>query len=897
MSFIIDPIVDVVTDVIDIIVDVVSAVVDLVVNVIDAVIDLAAGILGFNSDDQDIEQFQVLNQPLFDDPDRSALAEIILNSIRNEEDIAANILYAEVFQNGKKKLRDFVNFIENDNYFEDFPTVQAHVVVIDYDELDDVLTTLYSTPITIDVAKLGTLFVPNWIKYHLQVNHTSLFNTNNTEHFEDYDSITNVLTESEQYGVLEEIDYFYIDISIYDAVYQSSNDRYKLYRSATRIQKTHTVIDEQITDPPTNTHYVLTIRSGITMVSEDSNRSYASNAHELNLLGTDSTTVEVTSFTIPPKPTGLHYVASFHKDSAPTIPLLFVYKVGDGTYTDLDEPNQDFGGEGSGALDILPAIPLRINNTNFNATATTKSGQITTLTDKIGLNAPDLISSVMEDVAAAGISDYENKVDHVFLNFGVRLWDTSQIGINYLFRFVSTLYPGQGVTQGIYDAAADDKPYNNVLVEGTDYKYVFQFAYITFIHYSLSEIDADSNSAINGIYYSDLSRFISGAPGNDDLINTYYISSGVGGYNVGYFCSTTTELNQFLAGTLTQESSYSSEAANWMQPVYRLTFTGTLKNADDSTNSDGVVKPSLVYEKINSTTLRLINKAAEETTANQEITYYQAVSNGLNAYTLKAPKCILRVVDGETGKFKMVVFNLAETNDLMIPFSHHLVKTLPTSHVTSLLMSSAHISLYVAHYEVIELPWWAKLLKIVGVLLFVMAIVTGQFGIAQFITHVIKHVVINAIIKEIIIGLIDEVSPEVALLLIAAYVYISQGKADLSVFTNLVNFLGQTANLMGDVLETYAYEKEEDLRDEQAKQDVINERKMDPLNEIYEALFQDKDGVSLDHTRSGRTVFINAMMPSQYISNSVTDFNLIGFGDFNFDMKYNQIYEPEIMIT
>jgi len=197
MSFIIDPIVDFITDVVDLIVDVVSAVVDLIVDVVDAVIDLAADILGFDQDDpQVIEQFQVLNQPLFDDPDRSSLTQIVYDSVINEQDIAANILYASVFQNGKKKIKDFVNFIENDNYFEDFPVVRAHVVVIDYDELDDVLTTLYSTPITIDTAKLGTLFVPNWIKYHLQVNHNSLFNTSNTEHFEDYDAITNVLTES-----------------------------------------------------------------------------------------------------------------------------------------------------------------------------------------------------------------------------------------------------------------------------------------------------------------------------------------------------------------------------------------------------------------------------------------------------------------------------------------------------------------------------------------------------------------------------------------------------------------------------------------------------------------------------------------------------------------------------
>jgi hypothetical protein len=178
-----------------------------------------------------------------------------------------------------------------------------------------------------------------------------------------------------------------------------------------------------------------------------------------------------------------------------------------------------------------------------------------------------------------------------------------------------------------------------------------------------------------------------------------------------------------------------------------------------------------------------------------------------------------------------------------------------------------------------------------------MAIVTGQFGIAQFITHVIKHVVINAIIKEIIIGLIDEVSPEVALLLIAAYVYISQGKADLSVFTNLANFLGQTANLIGDVLETYAYEELEDLRNEEERRQVLRDREQDALHEVYQALFQNSDGVSLDLAKSSRQININPMMPAQYLSSSVTDFNLIGFGDFNYDSKINRIFEPEIMIT
>ena len=871
MSFIFNPIIDFIEDVVDFVVDVVNTIVDFVVDVVDTVFDVVGGLLGFDQDDpQDIEQFQVHNQPLFDDPDRSSLTEIILESVRNEEDLSANVLYASVFQSGKKNIRQFVNFIEDDNYFEDFPTVKAHVMIIDYDELDDVLTSIYSTPITIDTAKLGTLFVAPWIRYWLQEN-------------KSYNSSTGTFIHNDvQYN-----------INVFSSTYNSSSNDYTL----------------EVTNPISTTGIATLTTNGNVLSIAIQDGFYVANTtphtHLLEGLGrgggetTDITIPNevLTYFTVPAKPTGLHYIVTFHKDSDPTTTLTWAYEVGAGTYTDLDDPDATFGTAGGTSLDILPAIPLRINNTNFNATTTTKSGQITALVDKIGLSAPDLISSVMEDVAAAGISDYNNKVDHVFLNFGVRLWDTSQIAITYCFRFVSNLYPGQGVTKGIYDAAADDKPYNNVQVEGSDYKYVFSFAYIEFAHTSLAAIDADSNSVENAIYYSNLSKFLSGAPGNNDLLATYYVSSGVGGYNVGYYCTTTAHVSAFLAQTLAQNSSYSSEAANWMQPTQRISFTGTLKNADDSTNSDAVIKPSLVYERINGTTLRLINRAAEETTSKQSMTYYQVVANGLNAYTIKSPKCMLRVVDAQTGKFKMVVFNLAEKYDLMIPFSFDLVRTSPNAHVTSLLLASAHISLYVAHYEVIEIPWWAKLLKIVGIVLFICAIITGNFKLAEFIVYIISQIIINAIVKEIIIGLIDKVSPEVAILLIAAYVYFSQGKADLSVFTNLFNFLGQTAQLVGNVLETYAYEELEDLRNEEERRQVLRDKEQDALHEAYQALFQNSDGVSLDLAKSSRQINISPIMPAQYLSNSVENFNIIGFGDFNYDSKINRIFEPEIMIT
>jgi hypothetical protein len=1021
MGGIISAILDIIIDVVNIILDIIETVIDVIVDLVDSVIDALAGLLGYD-DDVVVEQFQVLNQALFPDPDKNALTEVIIDAIRSDEDILGNVLYSLVFQSGKKNVRQFTEIIENNEYFEDFPTVEANIITVDYDEVDSILTTLNSTPVTIDTAKLGTLFVPFWIKYWLQVNKSYDHNASTFVH------------SSTTYTV-----------NVYLSVYNSSGNDY-------------------------------TLRLG-------------------------SPLADFAGFNIPTKPIGLHYVVTYHRDNAPSTPLTWIYKVGDGTYTDLDDPSEQFGAAGGTSLDILPAIPLRQNNTNFNATATTKSAQITKLVKKIGLDADELISGVMDDVASAGISDYNNKVDHVFLNFGVRLWETSQIGLNYLFRFVSTLYPGQATTEGTYNASPDEKAYNTLRVTGTDYKYAFTFAYIKFNNYTLAQVNADSNSTIFSVYYSDLTKFTSGAAGNSDLISngTYYASSGYPSYSVGYLASTAAQVTSFVAGTLTQESSYNAEAANWMQPTQRITFTGALKNADGSTNSDGVVKPALLYERIASgsvtqitssqvyytingtsplkieisgggggggsgerggsgsngssggttyakvynasgtllntysaggggggagnahetstgfpgqsfggpgsngvpsgahssfsgtggqnyndsnggsasgysaggasggddggwfyqddsgnpglrgtyytinhtianyndyviitiggggagggsgndggsgsagrcvltptapgNALRLVNRASETTTAKQEMIYYQIVANGLNAYTLKAPKCMLRVVDAQTGKFKMVAFNLAERTDLMIPMSYDMVKDLPNAHVTSLFVAAAHISLYVAHYEVISIPLWVKLLKIVQVVLFIMALFNPKLkGPEAIVSFIIKQALIHYAMKEIIKFALDKFSPEVAFLIIVTAHYLAGTfkDLDLTVFADLFTFLGDLTNILSTVTEHYVHEELEDLSDEDEKRKVLREKELDALYEIQQDLFVDNDGKSLDLIRSSRVITINPMSPSQYLANSVENYNLVGFGDFDFDSKFDVIFEPETMTT
>ena len=92
---------------------------------------------------------------------------------------------------------------------------------------------------------------------------------------------------------------------------------------------------------------------------------------------------------------------------------MFVYKIGTGTYSGLDDPNTQITTTGSDTLSVLPAIPLRLNNVNFNASgqSTTKRDKIIGLANTVGLDAENIIAEVMADVAATNIANYQNKID------------------------------------------------------------------------------------------------------------------------------------------------------------------------------------------------------------------------------------------------------------------------------------------------------------------------------------------------------------------------------------------------------------------------------------------------------------------------------------------------------
>ena len=141
------------------IVDVVVAIVEVVVQIVEMVVMLVMVLLGYDGGStQIVEYFEVHNVPLFDDVDnKNPLLNSLLQSIIEEQDVTSNLIYHSAFRSLKGNVKDFLNYIEQGNYFENFPTVESYILVIDYDELHDALQTLTGVPCTVENAYLRAL--------------------------------------------------------------------------------------------------------------------------------------------------------------------------------------------------------------------------------------------------------------------------------------------------------------------------------------------------------------------------------------------------------------------------------------------------------------------------------------------------------------------------------------------------------------------------------------------------------------------------------------------------------------------------------------------------------------------------------------------------------------------
>ena len=197
------------------IVDVIVFIVEAVVQVVEMVVQLIMVLLGWDSGyTQIIEYYEVHNIPLFDDVDnKNPLLNSLIRSIVNNQDIASNLIYHTAFRSLKGNVKDFMDFIDNGNYFENFPTVESYILTIDYTELTAALNTLNGVPCTPEGSYLRALSKVDWAKYWLQENAGYNVGTNTIGEDHSTTSTSPITPAADTVTVTPSLNHFDIDIT------------------------------------------------------------------------------------------------------------------------------------------------------------------------------------------------------------------------------------------------------------------------------------------------------------------------------------------------------------------------------------------------------------------------------------------------------------------------------------------------------------------------------------------------------------------------------------------------------------------------------------------------------------------------------------------------------------
>ena len=583
----------------------------------------------------------------------------------------------------------------------------------------------------------------------------------------------------------------------------------------------------------------------------------ANNSYEIPV--TQGVLEDVLDYQVPSRPTGLHYIAYYHLDSAPTNLKIFIYAVDEGTYPTLDDPSIPLGtdnNEISNTLRLLPAIPLRVNNTNFNSTQDDKYQKTSDTVAQLNLDADAIIDAVMSDPSVVG---NEDKLDHVYINFGVKMWDTSQIAMRYMFTLLANMYPNQAVSEGLYNSSTDvEKPYNTIKVTSDDYSFVFRYAYITHKFTSKAWLDVHTNSTEYQIYYSDLSKFRDG-----ELVHSYYSSEGKALYNIGYQASSVEEVDLFLAGNgILAPGETSTEAQNYLQVTQKIIY------------NEEILKPDLAYKNSGGTLVQ-VDRLADETTVGQEFAYYNVIPSGVITYTIQAPFALLRVIDAQTGRFKMVKFNIANKDDLVVPLIYELVRRMPNTQTTQLLLASSYVSIYTAHYEVIEVSFFQKLLAVVQIVLIIYGLQTFTTNMAsmttsQFINYAVKKIAIQMVINYVVEKVAEEISPELAIVIgvVLTNQYGSQSDIEFAnmEFVDLAEYLADIADIIAIAINVHTDTEMTALKSASKRAILDQQRADDALKEITEGIGVGAGVDALSLLSEGHRTIINPMSPEAYLA-------------------------------
>ena len=346
------------------IISVVVFIVEAVVQVVEVIVQLIMVLLGCDGGStQIIEYYEVHNFPLFTNKDLNiTLVDTVVNSVRNNTSLISDLIFALSFAELKGDIRKFMQHIEDGDYFEGFPSLESYILIVDYDELTAALATLNGVPCTPEQS--------------MGVDYSTT-------------STSPITPAADTVTVTPSLNHFDIDITSETATSDAvaADERWQVDFT--------NIVYNAVPD-----NYTVQVYNDVDIV-------------------------RTLPYTIPSKPLGLYYISFYYRDSAPSRQYLFVYEVGEGTYSDLDTVENPIDIDGS-SLQAMNAIPLRISNSDYSTFGATKAAQIEELCEIVHIDAEGLLDRIMSEPGAN-----PGDIDNIYVTFGVRMWDTSQTGMSY----------------------------------------------------------------------------------------------------------------------------------------------------------------------------------------------------------------------------------------------------------------------------------------------------------------------------------------------------------------------------------------------------------------------------------------------------------------------------------
>lgn len=622
------------------------------------------------------------------------------------------------------------------------------------------------------------------------------------------------------------------------------------------------------------------------------------NDYTVNQDGTFTITVskdgvtETFPYDIPALPENEHYVVFYHKVDAPSEIGIFIYDAIEGLIHDLNSViNQD------DAVNfdryVFPFIPLRLNNKAFKDFDTALKNEIDYVLAPLQLDANDIAENVLEEVLTNS-EVTTNELDHIFLNFGINMWNTDQVSLKYLFNFASECYRTHIVNIAKYGEQYEgNKTYNDILFTGSHYEYNFQFNYVVRDFISLAEINNNPGSDAYNTYYSNQGYFEDG-----QLKEEYYTSSGAGSFPTGYIAYTADDVDAYLAGNgVPNPGDVDPAYADYLHILGDFNYTGE------------VFSPDYVYRNDNGSLIKETpSDAAADTT---EITYYLISEEGLYSYTIAKPVAGFKVVDGATGHYKIVYNTLANRENILVPLildkdpAGNTTIAITSADLRQLLLRSINVGIYIADWHTVKVKSGGFFSSFFSVVLVVASFfIPGLGGLGSLLSQgftaaavasFVQSVIINFVVQQIITYVAKEISPELALVLSVVWAGYNSGidfskpqfGLDLQditkLFADISDAIGRITTITVDKdLTELAKDKREFLN--------AHNDQMDALRELQESLLRDTDGSALSLLTQQTRGFISPLDPEYYYATTIEYKHDLQYIDYANSTKIDLIY-------